>query len=318
MLVTTTLMTLIMLMIWQTNLYLALAFFSIFGSIELLYFSANIYKFDQGGWLPVAFATFLGALMLIWQYVASKKYTFETDNKVSMVSLAGRLDKEIGLTRVPGMGLMYTQLVHGVPPVFDHFVENLRALHSVLVFVSVKHLPVSSVLDEERFLVRRVGDKRYRMYRAVVRYGYWDALIEHKNFESLLMASLEETIMSSACDQTLEPETVSGNGSESEETISETPLMMPSNTSQNSRERMIKHQNELIDEELAFIRRAREEGVTYMLGNSVVEASEDASLGKKIVVNGIYHGLQLIARRSRVALEIPHKRLMEVGITYII
>ena len=319
MIVTTTLMTLIMLMIWQTNIYLALAFFSIFGSIELLYFSANIYKFEQGGWLPVAFATFLGALMLIWQYVTSQKYTFETDNKVSMASLAGRLDREIGLTRVPGMGLMYTQLVHGVPPVFDHFVENLSALHSVLVFVSVKHLPVSSVLDQERFLVRRVGDRRYRMYRAVVRYGYWDALIAHNNFESLLMASLEETIMSSACDQNLEPETVNGNnGSESEETISETALIVPSNTSRNSREMIMKHENELIEEELSFIRRAREEGVTYMLGNSVVEASQDASLGKKIVVNGIYHGLQLISRRSRVALEIPHKRLMEVGITYTI
>ena len=157
------------------------------------------------------------------------------------------------------------------------------------------------------------------MYRAVVRYGYWDALIAHNNFESLLMASLEETIMSSACDQNLEPETVNGNnGSESEETISETALIVPSNTSRNSREMIMKHENELIEEELSFIRRAREEGVTYMLGNSVVEASQDASLGKKIVVNGIYHGLQLISRRSRVALEIPHKRLMEVGITYTI
>ena len=104
-------------MIWNTNIYHALTFFSVFGSIELIYLSANIYTFDQGGWLPIAFASFLGALMLVWQYVTSKKYTFETDNKVSMASLAGRLDKQVGFTRVPGMGLMYTQLVHGVPRV---------------------------------------------------------------------------------------------------------------------------------------------------------------------------------------------------------
>ena len=154
---------------------------------------------------------------------------------------------------------MYSQLVHGVPPVFDHFVENMKALHSVLVFVSVKHLPVSSIPNEERFLVRRVGGKRYRMYRVVVRYGYWDALIEHKNFEALLMESLEGTIKSSACDERLElglvtkrleQGSMNGNCSESEEVISEAPLMIISNDNQYSIERAAECVDEAMEEEL--------------------------------------------------------------------
>jgi KUP system potassium uptake protein len=319
MFVTTALTILIMLMIWHTNVYLVLAFLSIFGSIELVYLSANVYKFDQGGWLPIAFASLLGALMLVWHDVTSRKYRFETENKVSMASLAGRLENEAELTRVPGMGLMYTQLVDGVPPVFDMFAENLRALHSVLVFVSVKHLPISSVPEGERFLVRRVGGKRsYRMYRVVVRYGYWEAPIGHESFEALVMESLEKMIVQG--ERRLEsaemvngvPATDRGDRGEEdceEEMIDEASLA----TSVPNRE-----DEAIVEEELGFIRRAREEGVTYMLGNSVVEASKDASLVKKIIVDGIYHALQLVSRRSRAALEIPHKHLVEVGITYTI
>jgi KUP system potassium uptake protein len=169
------------------------------------------------------------------------------------------------------------------------------------------------------------------MYRVVVRYGYWDALIEHKNFEALLIESLEGAIKLNARNKRLELESttngqrrselvvIDGNGSESEEVISEAPLMMVVSSATEQRySENDDDDDEAVVEELAFIRRAREEGVTYLLGNSVVEASKDSSLLKKIIVDGIYHGLQLIARRSRAALEIPHKRLMEVGITYTI
>ena len=42
----------------------------------------------------------------------------------------------------------------GVPPVLQHFLTNIQALHDVVVLVHVRHVPVSSVLPEERLLIQ--------------------------------------------------------------------------------------------------------------------------------------------------------------------
>ena len=50
MLVTTCLVTLVMLLVWQTPKWLALPFFLVFGTIEGAYFSATLLKVPHGGW----------------------------------------------------------------------------------------------------------------------------------------------------------------------------------------------------------------------------------------------------------------------------
>ncbi|EYU31284.1 hypothetical protein MIMGU_mgv1a0220462mg, partial [Erythranthe guttata] len=84
MIVSTTLVTLVMLLIWQTNLLLALAFPIIFGSIELIYLSAVLSKIMEGGWVPLAFASFFLAVMYTWNYGSVLKYQSEVRGKISM------------------------------------------------------------------------------------------------------------------------------------------------------------------------------------------------------------------------------------------
>jgi KUP system potassium uptake protein len=48
MIVTSSFLTLVMLMIWQTHLLLVIIFVTVFGAIEFTYFSAVLYKFPQG------------------------------------------------------------------------------------------------------------------------------------------------------------------------------------------------------------------------------------------------------------------------------
>ncbi|CAA3005392.1 potassium transporter 12 isoform X2 [Olea europaea subsp. europaea] len=71
MIVSMTLVTLIMLFIWQTNLFLAICFPLVFGTIELIYLSTVLSKITEGA-------------------------------------------------RVPGIGLLYNELVQGIPPIFGH------------------------------------------------------------------------------------------------------------------------------------------------------------------------------------------------------
>nr|CAD1820339.1 unnamed protein product [Ananas comosus var. bracteatus] len=161
MIVTSSLLILIMLMIWQTSLILIALFVLVFYSFELLYFSSVLYKFGKGGYLPLSFAAVLFFVMYVWHYVQKKRHAFEVERKVS-TEYVSSLGSNLGISRVPGVGLLYTELTQGIPAIFPHFLTNLPAIHSVLVFVSVKYLPVNKVLPEERFFCAGLGLKGTR------------------------------------------------------------------------------------------------------------------------------------------------------------
>ncbi|PON57010.1 Potassium transporter [Parasponia andersonii] len=193
MVLTTCLVTLIMLVIWKTNIWLIALFFVVFGFIEILYLSAVMYKFTQGGYLPLLFSLVLTTIMGIWHYVHKKRYMFELKNKVS-TDYVRELVANPNISRVPGMGLLYSELVQGIPPIFTHFISNIPSIHSVLVFVSIKSIPISKVAAEERFLFRQVEPREYRMFRCVVRYGYNDVIGAPEDFELQLVENLKEFI----------------------------------------------------------------------------------------------------------------------------
>uniref|UniRef100_A0A6N2K7F3 Potassium transporter n=1 Tax=Salix viminalis TaxID=40686 RepID=A0A6N2K7F3_SALVM len=189
MLVTTLLMILIMLMVWRCHWILVLLFTGLSLVVECTYFSAVLFKIDQGGWVPLVIAAAFLVIMYVWHYGTLKRYEFEMHSKVSMAWIVG-LGPSLGLVRVPGIGLVYTELARGVPRIFSHFITNLPAIHSVVVFVCVKYLPVYTVPEEERFLVKRIGPKNFHMFRCVARYGYKDLHKKDEDFEKKLFDNL--------------------------------------------------------------------------------------------------------------------------------
>ncbi|CAN6206474.1 unnamed protein product [Urochloa humidicola] len=189
MLVTTCLMSLVMMLCWHRSPLLALAFFLFFGSIEALYFSASLIKFLEGAWVPILLSLILLAVMFVWHHTTIRKYEYDMQNKVTLEWLLALGDK-LGMVRVPGIGLVYTDLTSGVPANFSRFVTNLPAFHRVLVFVCVKSVPVPRVLPAERYLVGRVGPPGHRSYRCIVRYGYRDVHQDVDSFETELVDSL--------------------------------------------------------------------------------------------------------------------------------
>lgn len=164
MLVTTCLMTLVIIIVWRRSIILAAGFLLFFGSIEAVYISAMYIKVPEGGWAPLLLSLVFMSIMFVWHYGTTKKYEFDLQNKVSMKWIL-TLGPSLGIVRVPGIGLIYTELVTGVPAIFSHFVTNLPAFHEVLVFVCIKSVPVPYVPQHERYLVGRIGPKGYHMFR---------------------------------------------------------------------------------------------------------------------------------------------------------
>ncbi|KAF2301758.1 hypothetical protein GH714_028917 [Hevea brasiliensis] len=197
MIITTFLMSLVIIFIWQKSILLAASFLLFFWFIEGFYLSAALMKVPQGGWAPIVLSVIFMLVMYIWHYGTRRKYNFDLHNKVSLKWLLG-LGPSLGIVRVPGIGLIYSELATGVPAIFSHFVTNLPAFHKVLVFVCVKSVPVPYVSPEERFLIGRVCPRPYRMYRCIVRYGYKDIQRDDGDFENMLIQSIAEFIQMEA------------------------------------------------------------------------------------------------------------------------
>ncbi|KAK9983650.1 hypothetical protein SO802_033175 [Lithocarpus litseifolius] len=70
---TTSFLVLVMIMIWKTHLILLVCFILIIGNVELLYLSSILYKFNQGGCLPLTFAAVLMVVMYTWNNVFRRK-----------------------------------------------------------------------------------------------------------------------------------------------------------------------------------------------------------------------------------------------------
>lgn len=191
--VTTWLMSLAIHYVWHKNLAFTISFFLLFGSIETIYFSSACVKIPKGAWVPLFLSSLFMFVMYIWHYATRKKYKIDLQNKVPMKWIL-TLGPTLGVLRVPGIGLFYTELATGIPATFANFLSNLPAFYQVAVFVCVKTIPVPHVPHKERYLIGRIGPKSYRLYRCVVRNGYKDVHRKDDDLENDLIMSIAEFI----------------------------------------------------------------------------------------------------------------------------
>ncbi|XP_056163466.1 probable potassium transporter 11 isoform X2 [Syzygium oleosum] len=341
MLVTTFLMILIMILVWRCHWILVVIFTVLSLIVEGTYFTAVLFKVNQGGWVPLAIAGAFFIIMYAWHYGSVKRYEFEMHSKVSMAYILG-LGPSLGLVRVPGIGLVYTELARGVPPIFSHFITNLPAIHSVVIFVCVKYLPVYTVPVEERFLIRRIGPKNFHMFRCVARYGYKDLHkkdddFEEKLFESLHMFVRVEYLMEECSESEISFCGQQTQQSNSEEcppndddnnsltlssivdlTISSVGSIVPveSPVHLNARGSATSNrgnhcQNEL--NEIEFLSCCRAAGIVHILGNTVVKAQRGSNLFKLITINYVYALLRKMCRENSAIFNVPHESLLNVG-----
>ncbi|XP_020529872.1 potassium transporter 5 [Amborella trichopoda] len=285
---TTALVTLVMVMIWKTNIFLILAFVLVIGSVELLYLTSVLYEFTQGGYFPLAFAAFLMTVMSVWSMVHLRKYNYELQHKVPTRNLLDLTTKP-EVHRVLGIGLFYSELVEGVPPIFSHYIDDVPAVHKVLVFVSMKWLPIGWVPQDERFLFRRVGPCELGVFRCIVRYGYTDAALVHGEFEARIVEGLKQFINS---------EHMWSMGEDGEVVARES------------------NDKEEVERELREVEKVMSTAVVYLVGQTEVVDRSEARWWEKVLIDYLYTWLRRNVRQGVEVLRIPHTRMVKVGMTY--
>ncbi|CAL2232703.1 unnamed protein product [Prunus armeniaca] len=275
MLITTILLTLVMIIIWRTPPMLVALYFCVFFVMEGVYVSAVFTKIPEGGWIPFAISFILALIMFGWFYGRQRKLEYELTHKITLDRL-GVLLSDPSVQRVPGLCFFYTNFQDGLTPTLGHYIKNMKSLHQVTMFTTLRYLLVPKVAPHERIVVKKLGLKG--VYGCVIQYGYADPLnLEGDDFVSQVTNSLQAHIQN-----------CSGR--------------LPSNPSE-------------IQEEISYLEEARSAGVVHVRGKTRFYIGHNCGWFDRIML-AFYEVLHSNCRSALPALGVPPPQRIEVGMLY--
>ncbi|CAN1300432.1 Potassium transporter 3 [Linum perenne] len=332
--ITTCLMSLAIYFVWHKGLMLAILFFLFFGTIEIIFLFSSYVRILQGGWVPLVLSAVFLFTMFVWHYGSRKKYLYDQHHKLPMKWIL-TLGSDLGIVRIPGIGLIYTHLANGVPATFSHFLTNLPAFYQVIVFVCNKTVPVPFVPQKERYLVGRIGPKSYRMYRCIVQNGYKDVNDNEieDDFENALIMSIAEFIQLEAEGKRFGISQSNGIEDSSRSlniTSSKSATLQKLKSMYDEQEaprltfrRRIQlklldtsYKDSFVKDEVMRLMDAKNFGVAYVIGHSNSKAKWNSPFLKRFLINIVYSFLRKNCRAPSVTLSIPQTSLIEVGMNY--
>jgi len=141
---------------------------SVFLTVDLAFFGANLIKILQGGWLPLVIATVLFTFMTTWKtgrrLVAERLTARAVPLDVFMASIAASRP-----ARVQGTAVFMTAQPQGTPPALAHNLRYNKVLHDHVVVLTVTTAPKPYVPLTEQVSVEPLGSG---LFNVKVQYGF--------------------------------------------------------------------------------------------------------------------------------------------------
>ncbi|TPI49577.1 potassium transporter Kup [Mesorhizobium sp. B2-9-1] len=170
MLMTTILLFVVMRWLWKWQVAAALALALLFGVIDLGFFSANVVKIVEGGWVSITVACLMGLIM--WTWIRGTRYLFDKTrrNEIPLDFLAGNLLKKKPQL-VSGTAVFLTSDPLSAPTALMHSLKHYKVLHEKNVILSVVTAPQPVVPDSERVKLETVNEL---FMRVTLTFGYME------------------------------------------------------------------------------------------------------------------------------------------------
>ncbi|HEX5005384.1 MAG TPA: KUP/HAK/KT family potassium transporter, partial [Gemmatimonadales bacterium] len=155
---------------WGWRLLPAGGVCALFLLVDLAFFGANLTKFADGGWFPIAVGVAVYTLMSTWKRGRSRLTALAEASSLPIDLLLADLGAS-GIARVPGTAVFLTSAVDVAPPVLLHHLKHNRALHQRVLLLSLVTEAVPQVSAEERIESRALGEG---FWRVVGHYGFME------------------------------------------------------------------------------------------------------------------------------------------------
>jgi KUP system potassium uptake protein len=148
--------------------------------IEQAFFTANILKLLEGGWVPLVIAAFLALIMFTWVRGTRVLAKVTKRNEADLDWLVRKLEAKPP-HRVPGTAVFLTGDPYAAPTSMLHNLKHNRVMHERNVILSIRTEDTPRIARHERITIDRISD---RFLRIVARYGFMETpsvpkILEH-------------------------------------------------------------------------------------------------------------------------------------------
>jgi KUP system potassium uptake protein len=183
MLLTSALLFIAMREVWGWSLAASGAAAGAFMIVDASFFTANLAKVAEGGYVPLVLAALVYGVMVIWHLGAGAVSVRLQEQVVPVAAFMASI-AEGQIPRVPGTAVFLTRTQRDAPPVMVWHLKHNRALHERLFILTVDTEPTPWVAPSERLAVKEIVP---HFWRASARYGF----MERPDIPALLRAAHE-------------------------------------------------------------------------------------------------------------------------------
>lgn len=156
--------------IWGWSKLRTGALIALFLTVDIAFFSANVLKIPDGGWVPLIIGTVIFTLMITWKTGRSLLYQHLKNEAMALDPFIEAVGAHPP-ARVPGTAIFMTPNPEGVPHAMLHNLKHNKVLHEKVVILTVRFLDFPHSPEEERVEVEMLP---HNFYRVSVRYGFKD------------------------------------------------------------------------------------------------------------------------------------------------
>jgi KUP system potassium uptake protein len=170
MLMTSVLLYIAMREIWGWGWLAAGAVAGGFLLVDTAFFTANMAKVFEGGYVPLLLATAVYGVMWLWHRGAVAVHDCVQQTFTPLEPLLDKLQTG-KISRVPGSAIFFTRSAKGAPPVMVWHLKHNRALHERVMIIRLNFTSAPRELPDHRLTVTKVAPD---IWRADVRYGFME------------------------------------------------------------------------------------------------------------------------------------------------
>ena len=155
--------------------------------VDLAFWSANLVKVLDGGWVPLAVGLFIFVMMTTWKKGRKLLGQRIRDEVIPLSLFLDKIDREKPY-RNPGIAIYMASGLKDTPYALIQSYEHYKSIHNRLIFLSVVTEEIPQVPQSRRVEVNDVGHGCYTVF---IHYGYMERPNIPKELDQLQVGDIK-------------------------------------------------------------------------------------------------------------------------------
>jgi KUP system potassium uptake protein len=118
-------------------------------AVDLAFFLANLFKIEEGGWIPLLFGALVFAIMITWHFGIDALHRRSMAQSQHADAFFASLNDQ-HIARVPGTAIFLTRLSHRIPPIIVNYVKQGHSLHETAIALTASFESVPRIRPADR------------------------------------------------------------------------------------------------------------------------------------------------------------------------